>query len=141
MTVVDTPDYISHFTNLRHLTFANLFLIPRGRYKRVAEGESPFAWVNSAIADLRSPITHFTIEVLIRQPAQLDAVDWKALDVLLSTREVLRSLVRVSVVFLGRLEGGGWDPKSIAEPVAVRRLMPLTSMMGLLTVSTRGPKL
>jgi len=140
MTVVDWPNYISHFTNLRHLAFANLFLI--GWCKWDAEDESPFAWVNRAIVALRSPITHLTIEVLIRQPAELDAVNWKGIDVLTSTRETLPSLVQVSVVFLSGVAYKKWDPKkSIADPVAIRRLMPLTSMKGLLTVSTRGPKM
>ena len=142
MTVVDSPDYISHFTNLRHLTFANIFLVPRGLYEwgRVGGGAS-FTWIHGAIAALRSPITHLTIEILIHQPSDLNILDWRALDVLLTTREVLRSLVQVSVVFLGKLEGRSWDPESIAHPVTIRRLMPLTLAIGLLTISTQGPKL
>ena len=139
MTVVDSPGYISHFTNLRHLTLANIF--PRGPYGWRACKGGHFKWVHGAVAALQSPITHLTIEILIHQPADLNFVDWKALDMLLSTQEVLRSLVQVSVVFLGKVESCDWDPKSIAHPVTIRRLMPLTSMMGLLTISTRGPKL
>ena len=139
-TVVDSPDYISCFTNIRHLTFGDLRLDPKDHYRRDWGGKS-FAWVHGAIAALQSPITHLTIEVLVHRPTDLDAVDWVAIDELLSTREVLRSLAKVSVVFLDRLEDDDWDPKSVAYPTAIRRQMPLTSMMGLLSIVTRGPKL
>ena len=143
ITVVDSLDYISRFTNLRHLTFANLVPTPRGHYKRTVGGETSFAWIVGVIAALRSPITHLTIEILVHEPADLKAVDWTAIDVLLSRREVLRSLVQVSVVFLDKLENAdrGLVLEGTAHPVTIRRLMPLTSMMGLLTFFTRGPKL
>ena len=138
-TVADSPDYVSCFTNLRHLTFTDLHFNPRDGNKW-RHGEKSFAWVHNTIAALQSPITHLTIEVLTYQPATLKAVDWKAIDVLLSRREVFRSLVQVSVVFLDRLKDGNRDPESIAHPVTIRRLMPSTSVMGLLNVVTRGPK-
>ena len=137
--VADLPNYISCFANLRHLTFADLQPGQKDHYKHNWGGKS-FAWVHGAIAALNSPITHLTIEVLVRQPADLHAVDWMAIDVLLSTREVLQSLVRVSVVFLDRVEDEERDPKSIAYPAAIRRQMPLTLMKGLLSIVTRGPK-
>ena len=142
-TVVDSPGYIFHFTNLRHLTFANLFLPQGGHYRQRAGDKGTFAWIPATISALRSSITHLTIEILIHQPSDLNAVNWKALDVLLFTREVLRSLVQVSVVFLGQLEDvdGGQDPESIAHPVTVRRLMPMTPVIRLLAISTRGPRL
>ena len=140
MTAVDSPDYISRFTNLRHLTFANLYLTPRDHYKRSGNGVS-FAWVHGAIAALQAPITHLTIEVIVLQPADLNAVDWKSIDNLLFIREIFRSLVQVWVVFLDTLEDGDQNPKSIAHPEAIRRQMLLTSAMGLLTIATRGPEL
>lgn len=141
--VVDLPDYISYFTNLRHLTFANILPAPRGRYERTMGEGASFAWIVGVITALKSPITHLAIEVLVYQPADLKAVDWTAIDLLLSRREVFPSLVQVSVVFLDKLDDayGGWGPESTAHPLTVRRLMPLTSMMGLLTFSTRGPRL
>lgn len=140
MTAVDSPDYISRFTNLRHLTFANLYLTPRDHYKRSGNGVS-FAWVHGAIAALQAPITHLTIEVIVLQPADLNAVDWKSIDNLLFIREIFRSLVQVWVVFLDTLEDGDQNPKSIAHPETIRRQMLLTSAMGLLTIATRGPEL
>jgi len=121
------------------LTFAKLHPASRDHYRRNGGGKS-FAWVRGAIAALQSPITNLTIEVLIHQLADLGAVDWKAIDALLSRREIFQSLVRVSVVFLDRLEDRGWDPKSIAHPMTIRKLMPMTAVMGLLTIATRGPK-
>jgi hypothetical protein len=141
MTVVDSPDYISRFMNLRHLTFAYLDHVLNYKLSGSRSRKS-FAWVHGAIAVLQSPITHLTIEILVRQPADLDVVDWKAIDVLISTREALRSLVQVSVIFLdSRLGDEGQDPKSIADPATIRREMPLTSAMGLLNIVTRGPKM
>lgn len=138
--LVDSPDYISRFTNLRYLTFVNLFLTPeRYRCGQSAHDGNSFAWIAGVIAALRSPITHLTIEIRVRDPAGLNAMDWTAIDVLLSSREVFRSLVQVSVVFLGEPQNVDWD--SIVYPVSIRRMMPLTSIMGLLTFSTRGPKL
>jgi len=134
------PKYISHFTNLRHLTLANLLPTPRRHYTR-DDDTQPFAWVEGAIAAIQSPITHLTIEVLIHQPADLSGIDWNAIDVLLSTREVLRSLVQVLVVFLDKVEDEGWDSNSIAHPVTIRGLMPRTSEAGLLAIATRGPPL
>jgi hypothetical protein len=136
-TAVDSPDYISRFTNLRHLTFAELHLTPRDHYKRSGNGVS-FAWVHGAIAALKSPITHITTEVLVTQPADLNAVDWKSIDILLSARSTLRSF---TVVFLDTLEDEGRNPQSIAHPMTIRRQMPLTSMMGRLIIATRGPTL
>ena len=97
--------------------------------------------MNRVIAAIQSPITHLTFEILVHREADLHAIDWKAIDVLISTREILRSLVEVSVVFLDRVETQGWDPMSVAHPVTIRRLMPLTAMMGLLNIATRGPKM
>ena len=98
-------------------------------------------WITEAIAALRSPITHLTIEILVHQPDDLDVVLWKALHLLISEREVFRSLVQVSVVFLDKLENAdSWDPEGTAHPAAIRRMIPITSMMGLLTFSSRGPK-
>jgi hypothetical protein len=142
MTVVDSPDYISHFTNLRHLTFADLYHVPRDHHKLSGSGSrKSLVWVHGAIAAIQSPITHLTFEVLVRQPADLDAVDWETIDVLISTREALRSLVQVSVIFLDWLRHEGQDPKSIADPATIRREMPLTSAMGLLNIVIRGPKM
>lgn len=139
-SLVDSTDYISHFTNLRHLIFVNLFLaLPVGPRGRSVDGVNSFAWIVSVITALRSPITHLTIEVRVPEPAGLIAMDWGAIDVLLSSREVFRSLVQVSVVFLGQPQNIDWE--GVVYPVTIRRLMPLTSMMGLLTFSTRGPKL
>ena len=111
-----------------------------GRYRRKDVGKC-FEWVNRAIVAVQSPITHLTFEILVHRAADLHAIDWKAIDVLISTRAVLRSLVQVSVVFLDRVETEGWDPMSVAHPVTIRRLMPLTAMMGLLKISTRGPRM
>jgi len=142
--LVDSPNYISHFTNLRYLTFVNLFLSLPARFcgESVGGGNS-FAWIVDVITALRSPITHLTIGIRVCEPAGLTVMDWKAIDVLLSSREVFRSLVQVSVVFLGEPapEPQNVDWGGIAYPVTIRRLMPLTSMMGLLTFHTRGPKL
>jgi hypothetical protein len=97
--------------------------------------------VHGAIAALQSPITHLTIEVIVLQPADLNAVDWKSIDNLLFIREMFRSLVQVWVVFLDTLEDGDRNPKSIAHPETIRTQMLLTSAMGLLTIATRGPEL
>lgn len=114
----------------------DLFLAPRRYLCGQSVGdENSFSWVVGVIAALRSPITHLTIEIRVYDPAGLHIMDWKAVDVLLSSR--VRSLVQVSVIFLEQLQGVCWE--SIVYPVTIRRLMPLTSMMGLLTFSTRGP--
>ena len=139
MTVVDSPNYISRLTNLRELTLTNLNPGPRDDHKW-NDDKKTFVWVGGVIAALRSPITHLTIEVLIHKSTDLNAVDWKAIDVVLSSRGASRSLVRVSVVFLDKLENEEWDPKSTADPTTIRRLMPMTTMMGLLTITSRGPK-
>ena len=119
--VVDSPNYISCFTNLRHLTFANL------DPARDEIGEE-FTWVNGAIAVIQSPITHLAFEIRARKAADINVVDWKAIDALISTRTILQSLVQVLVVF-----------KRVAHPVAIRRLVLLTTMMGLF--ATRRPKM
>ena len=93
--------------------------------------------MGGAIAALKSPITHLIFEVLVRQAAELNAVDWKTIDALISAPGMLRSLVQVSVVFLRRLEGESWDPRSIAYPETVRKLMPKTERMGILTIASR----
>ena len=140
ITVVDSPDYISRFTNLHYLTFSNLFLtLPRGHCGRSLGGGNSSAWIVGVIAALRSPITHLTIEIRVREPGGLITMDWEAIDALLSSQEVLRSLVQVSVVFLGGTQNVDWE--SIAYPVTIRRLMPSTSTMGLLAFFTREPKL
>ena len=138
--IADSPDYISCFTSIRRLTFASLNLVQYERPRRKGE-ERPFAWVNGALSSVQSPITYLAFEILIHRASDLNAVDWTAIDVLISKGGTLRSLIQVSVVFLDRLEGGDRDPNSVAHPVAIRRLMPLTAMMGLLTVATRGPEL
>jgi len=137
-TVLDSPDYISCFTNLRHLTFTDLNPTQKDHYEHTRKS---FAWVNGAIAAIQSPITHLTFEILVRRSADLYAMDWKAIDVLISSRGSLRSLVQVLVVFLDRLEDEDWDSKSTAHPVTVRGLMPLTATMGLLKIATRGPRI
>lgn len=139
MNIVDPPDYISCFTNLRRLTFANIYSILPGRHRRNDIGES-FGWVNGVVAIIQSPITHLTFEILVHRLHDI-TLDWKALDVLISSREALRSLVQVSVVFLDRLGDGDGDLMSTVHPVALRRLMPLTAMMGLLTISAGGRRL
>ena len=93
--------------------------------------------MGGAIAALKSPITHLIFEILVRQAAELNAVDWKIIDGLISTSEMLRSLVQVSVVFLRRLEGESRDPKGIAYPEIIRKLMPKTERMAILTIGSR----
>ena len=137
-TSVDSPDYISYFTNLRHLTFANLDYCRCDWWR---DTEKCIGWVTLAILAIQSPITHLTFEMLVHRETDLHTIDWKAIDVLISTRGVLRSLVQVSVVFLDRVESEDWDSKSIARPATIRRLMPSTAMMGLLNVATRGPRM
>ena len=65
-----------------------------------------------------------------RRTADLNIVDWKAINVFISTRGALRSLIQVLMVF-----------ERVAHPEVIRRLMPLTAMMGLLTVAARRPQM